>query len=109
MGEARHSEPDADPRAIGDRATVHTTIRTKGGTEVPVYDRMHPDGNRWRVYDVIIEGVSLVANHRAQFNRIIQTSSWEELVQRMKAKTAAAQARATPGTRNLTAHRRRTT
>ena len=40
----------------------------------------------WRVYDVIIEGVSLVANYRTQFNKIIQTSSFQELVKKMKSK-----------------------
>ena len=40
----------------------------------------------WRVCDVIIEGVSLVANYRTQFNKIIQTSSYQELVKKMKTK-----------------------
>jgi len=43
-------------------------------------------GDRWLVYDVIIEGVSLVANYRTQFNKIIQTSSFQELVKKMKTK-----------------------
>ena len=38
------------------------------------------------VYDLSIEGVSLVANYRAQFNKIIQTSSYEALVDRLKSK-----------------------
>jgi phospholipid transport system substrate-binding protein len=36
------------------------------------------------VYDVIIEGVSLIANYRTQFNKIIQTSSYPELIKKMK-------------------------
>jgi phospholipid transport system substrate-binding protein len=40
------------------------------------------------VYDVIIEGVSLIANYRNQFNKIIQTSSYGELVRKMKTKQA---------------------
>jgi phospholipid transport system substrate-binding protein len=43
-------------------------------------------GERWLVYDVNIEGVSLVANYRTQFNKIIQTSSYGELVKKMKSK-----------------------
>ena len=43
-------------------------------------------GDRWLVYDVIIEGVSLIANYRAQFNKIITTSSYQELLKKMKAK-----------------------
>jgi phospholipid transport system substrate-binding protein len=38
------------------------------------------------VYDLSIEGVSLVANYRAQFNRIIQTASYQALVERLKSK-----------------------
>jgi len=68
----------------GDIATVKTKILTKSKQEVPVEYRMLKSGGRWLVYDVIIEGVSLVNNYRNQFNRIIQTSSYGELVKRMK-------------------------
>jgi hypothetical protein len=43
-------------------------------------------GDRWLVYDVVIEGVSLISNYRTQFNKIITTSSYEELVKKMKTK-----------------------
>jgi phospholipid transport system substrate-binding protein len=69
-----------------DIALVRTRIVTKGGAEVPIEYRMLKKGDRWLVYDVIIEGVSLVANYRTQFNKIIQTSSYAELVKRMKVK-----------------------
>ena len=70
----------------GEGATVRTKIVTKGGAEVPIDYRMLKRGERWLVYDVIIEGVSLVANYRTQFNKIIQTSSYAELVKKMKVK-----------------------
>ena len=70
----------------GGQATVRTRIVTKGGTEVPVDYRMHQVGERWLAYDVSIEGVSLVANYRAQFNKIIQTSSFKGLLDKLKAK-----------------------
>jgi phospholipid transport system substrate-binding protein len=70
----------------GDVATVPTRIITKNGTEVPVDYRMLKRGDRWLVYDVTIEGVSLINNYRTQFNKIIQTSSYADLVKRMKAK-----------------------
>jgi phospholipid transport system substrate-binding protein len=72
--------------ADGEQATVRTRIVTKAGTEIPVDYRMHRVGDRWLVYDVTIEGVSLVANYRAQFNKIIQTSSFKGLVDKLKAK-----------------------
>lgn len=70
----------------GDEATVKTTILTNSGTEVPVDYRMHLVNGRWLVYDVIIEGVSLVSNYRAQFNKIIRTESYEALVKKLRAK-----------------------
>ncbi len=73
-------------RTEGDTASVITKIVTKNGTEVPVEYRLLRRGERWLVYDVSIEGVSLVSNYRTQFNKIIQTSSYAELVRKMKAK-----------------------
>jgi phospholipid transport system substrate-binding protein len=70
----------------GDQAVVRTQIVTKNNTQVPVDYRMLKKGDKWLVYDVIIEGVSLIANYRTQFNKIIQTSSYPELVKKMKAK-----------------------
>jgi phospholipid transport system substrate-binding protein len=70
----------------GEQAKVQTKLLTKGGSEIPIEYRMHRKGDRWLVYDVIIEGVSLVANYRTQFNKIIQTSSYQELVKKMKSK-----------------------
>ncbi len=73
----------------GEQATVRTKIVTKQGTEVPVDYRMYWRGDRWLVYDVVIEGISLVANYRSQFNVIIQTSTYQELVGRMKTKVVS--------------------
>lgn len=70
-------------------ASVRTRIVTKQGTEIPVDYRMRRvDADRWLVYDVAIEGVSLVANYRAQFNRIIQRSSYKGLVEQLTARLA---------------------
>jgi phospholipid transport system substrate-binding protein len=72
----------------GDQATVRTKLITKQSTEIPVDYKMSRQGDRWLVYDVVIEGVSLIANYRTQFNKIIQTSSYQELVRKMKTKQA---------------------
>ncbi|HET7343507.1 MAG TPA: ABC transporter substrate-binding protein [Methylomirabilota bacterium] len=72
--------------ADGDLAVVKTRIVTKQGTEVPVDYRMFKQGPRWRAYDVNIEGVSLVANYRAQFNTIISRSGYPDLVSKLRAK-----------------------
>ena len=73
-------------RMDGDYGTVTTKIITKNGTEVPVDYRMAKRGDRWMVYDVNIEGVSLVSNYRTQFNKIIQTASYGDLVTKLKTK-----------------------
>jgi len=71
----------------GDQATVRTRLVTRQGTDIPVDYRMHRvPGDRWLTYDVSIEGVSLVANYRAQFNKIIQTSGYTSLVKKLTAK-----------------------
>ena len=73
-------------RADGDFATVSTRIVTKNGTEVPVDYRMIKRTDRWLVYDVSIEGVSLVSSYRTQFNKIIQTTSYNGLVSKLRNK-----------------------
>jgi phospholipid transport system substrate-binding protein len=70
----------------GDNAIVRARVVTKKGTEVPVESRMLRRGERWLIYDVLIENVSLIANYRAQFDRIVRTSSFEELVRRLRNK-----------------------
>ena len=70
----------------GNLATVKTRIITKGGAALAVDYEVLQRGERWFVYDVWIEGVSLMNNYRAQFNKIIQTSSYEDLVRKLKAK-----------------------
>ena len=70
----------------GDQAVVKTRIVTKQGLEIPVDYRMFVKDNRWRAYDVNIEGVSLVSNYRTQFNTVIQRSGYPDLVAKLKAK-----------------------
>jgi phospholipid transport system substrate-binding protein len=72
------------PKIEGEQAIVPTRVTTDKGTEIPIEYRMHRGQDRWMVYDVIIEGVSLISNYRAQFDRIIRTSSVNELIKRME-------------------------
>jgi phospholipid transport system substrate-binding protein len=72
--------------ADGDQAVVKTRIVTKQGLEIPIDYRMFVKDNRWRAYDVNIEGVSLVANYRTQFNTVIQRAGYPDLVAKLKAK-----------------------
>jgi phospholipid transport system substrate-binding protein len=69
-----------------DTVTVRSKIVTQKGTEIPLDYRLQKKGDRLEAYDVSIEGVSLVANYRSQFNRIITQSSYDELVKKMEQK-----------------------
>jgi phospholipid transport system substrate-binding protein len=71
----------------GDNAEVRTVI-VKANDRIPLNYRLMNEGGTWKVYDVVIEGVSLVSNYRSQFSRIIHESSYAELVQRLKTKVA---------------------
>jgi phospholipid transport system substrate-binding protein len=64
-----------------------TTVETKvigGGDELGIDYRMHAIEGQWKVYDMVIDNVSIVDNYRAQFDRVIARSSVKELLQRMK-------------------------
>ena len=78
-----------DESIEGNDAVVKTRIVTPRGSEVPVDYRLHLADGQWRVYDVNIEGVSLVANYRTQFGKIVQTESYESLVQKLRARGAS--------------------
>jgi phospholipid transport system substrate-binding protein len=73
-------------RVEGDVATVDSRVVTAKKSEVPVEYRLRRVGDRWAAYDVVIENVSLVGTYRSQFDRIIQTGSFAELVKRMRQK-----------------------
>jgi len=68
----------------GDHAIVRALIVTKKGTQVPVESRLLQKADRWLIYDVLVENVSLIASYRSQFDRVIRTTSYEELVRRLK-------------------------
>jgi phospholipid transport system substrate-binding protein len=70
----------------GNFSEVRTKIVTKKGQDVSILYRLLKNDANWEVYDVIVEGVSLVNNYRTQFAKIIRTSSYEELVKKMQAK-----------------------
>ena len=67
-------------------AEVQSRIVTNKGEEFSLNYKAHLINGEWKVYDVVVENISLVNNYRSQFNRIIANSSYEELVRRMKEK-----------------------
>ena len=68
----------------GNYAQVDSRIIDKNNQTYSVVYRLHRVDGRWRIYDVVAENISLVNNYRAQFNRVIARSSFEELLQTMK-------------------------
>ena len=68
----------------GDFAAVRTTIPLSNGSEMPLEYRMQNTDARWRVYDISIDGISLVSNYRAQFNKVIRIDSYEILMAKLK-------------------------
>ena len=70
----------------GDEATVQTSLGARDGGKTPVEYRMVNRQGRWRVRDLVLDGVSIVENYRAQFQRILRQVSYQDLVGKVKAK-----------------------
>jgi len=74
-------------RVEGDFAEVDTRlINPSLDKTIPIQYQLHQVGGEWRIYDVVIENVSLVRNYRNQFDRILTQASYDELVQSIKRK-----------------------
>ena len=73
----------------GEQAAVASKIITKNGSEVPIQYRMLRRGDRWMVYDVVTEGVSLVGNYRTQFDKVIQAEGYPELMRKLRERQSA--------------------
>jgi phospholipid transport system substrate-binding protein len=77
-----------DESVEGNQAVVRTTLLVGKGGEMSLDYRMHHPRDRWQVYDLSIDGTSLVANYRSQFNKIVRTDSYEGLVAKLKSRQA---------------------
>ena len=73
----------------GDLAIVRTKFMNKQGTETGVNYKMRLRDDRWKVYDVEIEGVSLVANYRTQFNNVLRRTTYPDLVRALRTKVGS--------------------
>ena len=68
----------------GEQVKVTTQVVSGSGEELPIDYRLHGVDGQWKVFDVVIDHVSLVNNYRAQFERVIAKSSVQELLRMMK-------------------------
>lgn len=73
----------------GDAATVRSKVVTRQGTEIPLDYRVHVRDGRWRIYDVLIQGVSFISSYRTQFDRVIRAESYGALRERLQQKATA--------------------
>ncbi len=70
----------------GDYALVKTHIIYQGDNSISIEYRLHRDGGRWQVYDVVVEGISFVDNYRGQFGSILTNESFDSLLIRLRQK-----------------------
>ncbi len=75
-------------RTDGKYGIVTVKIVTKKETEIPVKYRVRKKGGEWFIYDISVQGVSLINNYRKQFNSIILRSSFKALVKKLEAKVS---------------------
>ena len=75
-------------RVDGKYGIVKVKIVTKKETEIPVKYRVKKKGGEWLVYDISVQGVSLINNYRKQFNSIILRSSFNDLIKKLEAKVS---------------------
>lgn len=71
------------------KAEVQTHIITKS-VEIPIYYRVYLKDGKWKVYDIIIEGISLIKNYRTQFREILANNPPEEVLKILRKKTEKA-------------------
>jgi phospholipid transport system substrate-binding protein len=72
-----------------DRALVPTNIKSAGEQDIHVDYRVYRNQGKWLVYDVIVDGISLLINYRSEYATILQQQSLDSLIARLEEKNAA--------------------
>lgn len=75
------------PVKVGDKVQVETTIYSKG-EQIKVLYKLHSSASSWKVYDIEIRGVSIVASYRSQYSQLLSGGSVEALLERMRQRLA---------------------
>ncbi len=78
----------ARPGTRSGTVVVPTQVRAPGSAPIPIDYSMLERGSSWKVYDVVIDGVSMVSNYRSQFRSTIASSGIDGLIEQLRAKTA---------------------
>jgi phospholipid transport system substrate-binding protein len=71
-----------------DFAQVESTIINNKGETVSIVYKLRRADSKWKVYDAVVENISFINNYRSQFDRVIKSSSYEELVKRLREKSS---------------------
>lgn len=82
----RQSVAYTEERVDGQYAVVRTKVSTEKEVDIPVEYRIFREKDKWEVYDIIIEGVSLVNNYRNQFNSLLRSGSFDDLLKKLREK-----------------------
>lgn len=69
------------------RAEVQSYLQTSDGNKIPLFYRMTNTSGSWKVYDIVIEGVSMVKNYRTQFKEILSNGSPDKLLEILREKS----------------------
>jgi phospholipid transport system substrate-binding protein len=78
-----------DERIDGKTALVRTRIVSSKEPEVSVDYRLRWDDGKWRIYDVVVEGISIISNYRSQFSALLTRQPFDALLERLRAKVLA--------------------
>ena len=77
-------------RIEGDDARVQSRVLTPKGSEVPIEYRLYRSTEgRWTVYDIYVDGFSLVGSYKAQFNRLLQRGTFADLLKQLRQKAGS--------------------
>ena len=80
------SYPAAEPAAAANTATVKQEISQPGSASIPIIYRLHSKTGDWKVFDVSVDGVSLIKTYRASFAAAIKNDGLPALIQNLEAK-----------------------
>jgi phospholipid transport system substrate-binding protein len=71
-----------------DFAQVESSIINNKGETISIIYKLRRADAKWKVYDAVVENISFINNYRSQFDRVIKSSSYEELVKRLREKSS---------------------
>ena len=79
----------AEKTSSPDRVMVPTSVMTPSQEDIGVNYRLYRRDGKWRVYDVVVDGISLLINYRSEYSRLLQGESLDSLIAQIEAKNAA--------------------